>query len=200
MPGSEPRYACIAHVIAWHLAADPRAAAGLRRSVEARDASAAAIFLLAPFRDADTQRVLSAAGNSSDKVKLVSWLPPVAAALPATMVSCSQSAGAACEKLARELASDELDTRVFVLEVLDEMDLKVLRGVLPYLRDEREIADGVPSHATPRRRVCDRALDALRARLKLSLGFAERPNARYTASELAEALKAASQAVGATNE
>jgi hypothetical protein len=75
----------------------------------------------------------------------------------------------------------------FLLAVIDDINApRILHALKRGLTDERETSAGVPSHAGPRRRVCDETANALAMRLRLKTSFPLNTTQRYTAEQLAE--------------
>jgi hypothetical protein len=59
----------------------------------------------------------------------------------------------------------------------------------------RPAGGGVPAEVEPARRVADRAIDALAARLRLKLSFAPDGISRYSDTEIAEVRQAIARAI-----
>jgi HEAT repeat protein len=75
----------------------------------------------------------------------------------------------------------------FLLAAIRDINApRMLHALKRGLADERETSAGVPSHAGPRRRVCDETANALVERLSLKTSFALTTTQRYTAEQLAE--------------
>lgn len=172
--------------------AQAEAASRLRAMVGQRDASAVALLLLGDRNDDESVSALRQAAAAGLSVKFEPWLAPVPAALPAAVALARIGTDDDRSALAASAAEQPLATRIFLLHVIGDVQAPpVLRAMLAYLRDEREIADGVPVGATPRRRLCDLAVDAFVRRLKLKPAFALRPAGRYSATEIAAGESAA---------
>jgi hypothetical protein len=166
------------------LTMDPGSAPALRQAV-ASGSGAAAILLLGNFRDADSIRALHSV-PSSKPVKLHLWSAPVPAPLVATVALARVGEPGPLEMAVQRRSLAELE---FLLDALGEIEQGAALTTLATntLSDEREVTGGVPSGARPRRRVCDRAVDAFTARLKPSLDFPLTPTRRYPPEQLAQA-------------
>ena len=70
-----------------------------------------------------------------------------------------------------------------------------LAPLLKLLDDQRTVASGTPSGATPQRRICDLAVDSLVSRFSLQLSFPLRPADRYTGAEIEQVRELATSAV-----
>jgi hypothetical protein len=75
----------------------------------------------------------------------------------------------------------------FLLAAIRDINApRMLHALKRGLADERETSAGLPSHAGPRRRVCDETVNALVERLNLKTSFALTTMQRYGAEQLAE--------------
>ncbi len=168
-----------------------QAAASLRKSVELGNSSAGAILLLGHFPCAATKAVLEQAMLRPTKpglVKLQSWGPAAPVALAAQIALTRLGSPVSRDQLLGAVSTGSAEEEHFLLSVLPEIDDPGVLGALSgKLDDEREISGGVPSGATPRPRVCDLAVEAFGAKLKLKYSFRVSPGRRYTASEREEA-------------
>jgi len=165
------------------LARAPSAASQLRKAVEL-GSGAAPILLLGHYQDEASRRTLLNA-QTSKPVKLRLDSHPVPASL---VVAVALARSGDTQPLMKAIESSSLEERRFLLDVLGEIDLGLsLRALaLKALTDEREVPGGVPSGATPSRRLCDVAVDAFTHRLTLELSFRLTPSRRYTPAQLAE--------------
>jgi hypothetical protein len=163
---------------------DPAAASALAKAVE-RGSGAAAILLLGYSRDAESRRMLRAV-PSTKPVKLRLSSVPVPALLVAAVAMAHAGEPGPLESAVR---TQVLAERQFLLDVLGDLEPGPAMRTLAEsaLGDEREVMGGVPSGAHPRRRLCDAAVDAFAARLKLRLSFPLTPARRYASEQLAEA-------------
>ena len=156
----------------------------------------AAALLLGAFSE-QSRGPLGQAVGSTRLVKLADGSRPVTAGLAAQVALSSigdSSAGTALEKT---IAGDDIDELIFLLDVLPLIDKPTLIHSLAAqtLDDERHVAGGVPAGAEPARRVADRAVDALVARLNLKVSFDPNEAGRYTAAQIAEVRKAVSASI-----
>ena len=112
---------------------------------------------------------------------------PVETAAAVALSAAGDPEGRGAGELHRLASTDEPTIRLFLLEVIGDIDdpstLQQMRG---YLSDERRAPGGVPQGATPSRRIADLVADALIDRLNLEVRFARRPAGRYEAEQLAE--------------
>lgn len=167
------------------IGADSAAAARLRAMVDLRDASAAALLLLGDRPDEASRAALRAAAGSGLMVKLDPWLAPVPAALAAAVALARIGTDEDRAALAVAATQPALGERIFLLHVIGDVHApSALRAMFGYLHDTREIGQGLPAGASPRRRLCDLALDALVRRLHLQPPFTLRLAGRYTATEI----------------
>jgi len=90
-------------------------------------------------------------------------------------------------ELLKLIDSGDRSHLMFLLDVLGEVDSpRVLHALKRCLDDETETSAGVPSGATPRRRLCDLAVDAFVDRLRLTVGFERKEHGRYGKDEIGE--------------
>jgi hypothetical protein len=117
--------------------------------------------------------------HGSERVKLHAWTRPVPLRVAAA-VALSRAGDAAARREILEHAPQYEDaTRVFLLDVLGDIDSpEVWHALSAYLADTTEIREGVPSGAE-RRRVCDHAVDAFVDLLGLPITFDRNPGGRY---------------------
>lgn len=167
----------------------------LRRSVDMGNAAAAALLLLGRFDNDATRSYLEDRLTGKDRtVKLNSWNPPVPQRLAAAISGVSVTvpdAGAVVERGLEPINEAEF----IALALGDIRPTAKLAPLLKLLDDQRTVASGTPSGATPQRRICDLALDSLVRRLSLQLPFQLRPADRYTDAEIARVHELAATAV-----
>ncbi|MBI4905473.1 MAG: hypothetical protein HY820_17705 [Acidobacteria bacterium] len=157
--------------------------ASLRKSVELGNANAGALLLLGRYRDAETREFLEQrVAATAPKLKLDPWQKPVPVGLAAAVAAVSAGSPNARERLKEALKP--VEEAEFLTSVLPSIqDNKSLDMLLALLVDERTVSTGVPSGATPRRRIADLAADGLASRFSLT-EFKVRPGDRYTRGEL----------------
>ncbi len=168
---------------------DARNAEALRESVKSGDHSAAAILLLGYAPGPGSVSLLrELRGEAPDlRTKLHPWSELVPVSLVATVALSRLGDGGARKALLEGLAGASAETHAFLLSVLRDVDdPSVLHALSEALADEREVGEGVPSGAEPRRRVCDLAVDAFVDRLGLQVGFPRNPAGRYGSREIEE--------------
>ena len=175
------------------------AGALFRESIELGNPAAAAILLLGYFPDDKTTTALNGITEKSVPVKLESWMIPVPATLAAAVSLTRLQQSESKVRVLKSIARDSLDEQVFLLNVLSDIDEKdILRSLAGFLSDQREIRYGVPSGATPRRRLCDMALDKFVKRLDLKIDFPLAPSGRYSDAQLKKVKTAIFEAIGST--
>jgi hypothetical protein len=128
-------------------------------------------------------------------VKLESWNKPVPAALAAAVALSRLGDPEGNRQLQHYAAQKDLPIREFLLDVAAELPDEKLPLLRPYLDDKREITSGVPSGATPRRRLCDAAAVSFAKRLPLKLEFPITESRQFTATELSTIRTAADTAL-----
>lgn len=168
------------------------AEARLRALVEEETSAAGAYLLLGRSREPASRDALArAAARKEPLVKLSPGALPVPAALAARVALSRLGDREARAALLRwsdagVAPGPPPPERLFVLAALGEVDdPALLHAVASALDDERPVAGGVPSGAAPSRRVCDVAVEAFVARLRLAPGFALSEARRYDAAERA---------------
>lgn len=170
----------------WDLAV--RFAGALREAVRTVP-SAAAMLVLARDPDEESRHLLRQVmySDTGKQTKLALESPAVPLGTAASVALSAAGDPEGRRELHRLAGSEDLATRRFLLEVIDDIDdpaaLQLLRR---YLSDERKAPGGAPHGAVPSRRVADLAADALIDRLDLAVSFAPRPAGRYEADQLAE--------------
>ncbi len=165
----------------------------LRASVEAGNDTAGAVLLLGYAAGPDSLTLLQKLRQSPPerRTKLNAWSEPVSVALVATAAASRQGDTEARQSLLAALDKGSLETTTFLLSVARDIDdPPTLQALARRLNDEREIRGGVPSGATPSRRVCDAVADALVDRLRLPVKFSRNPARRYSAAEIDEVRQA----------
>jgi len=166
----------------------PSLADALTEGLGRSNRAAAAILLAGRFSGDRILDALLARADDDPAVKLHNWSAPVPASLPAAVALLRLGHEPAEQRLLDTVSNGELGQQVFLLQVLDEIqDADLLRALAGLLSDRREIDGGVPSGATPRRRLCDLAVDAFAARFDLDLPFALAPSGRYSDGQIEEA-------------
>jgi hypothetical protein len=159
----------------WDLAV--RFAGALREAVRTVP-SAAAMLLLARVPDEESKHLLRQAmySDTGKQTKLALKSPAVPLGTAASVALSAAGDPEGRRELHRLAGSEDLATRRFLLEVIDDIDdpaaLQLLRR---YLSDERKAPGGAPYGAVPSRRIADLAADALIDRLDLAVSFARRP-------------------------
>lgn len=125
--------------------------------------------------------------GSNYETTLLSGSSPVSARLPAQLALARLGDVEAMRSVA------ELTERAPVAEwqllfsaIRDINAPLMLHALKRALDDQRETAAGIPSHAGPKRRVCDEAVNALTNRLKLKTSFPLTTTQRYSPDQLAE--------------
>jgi len=165
---------------------DADAARALIEGVEKGSRTAASILLLGYVTGSTglLQRLMKDHGE--DAVKLMSWSRTVPLRV-AALVALSRAGDSGARRTLLQQASDYPDNvRVFLLDVLKDIDApEVLHVLSAYLKDETEIREGVPSGAE-RRRVADHAVDALIDTLALPVKFERNPGGRYSVQQIEE--------------
>jgi HEAT repeat protein len=167
----------------------------LRRSVEMGNAAAAALLLLGRFDNEATRSYLESRITGQDRaVKLNSWNPPVPQRLAAAVGGVSVAAPSA-EAVVEQGLGPVNEAEFIALTLGDIHAVARLAPLLKLLDDQRTVASGTPSGATPQRRICDLAVDSLVSRLGLQPSFALRPADRYTGAEIERVRELAAAAV-----
>lgn len=163
-------------------------AEAIRRSVELGNRNAAALLMMGRIPGAESQELLRQVRNTDGAglTKVENWAPAVPVAFVVDVAFSHLGDTDARARLLAWSAQQDLGTLRFVLSELAEIDdPTLLRAIAQSLDDEREVPEGVPSGAAPRR-VCDSAVDAFVQRLSLQPSFALHSARRYEASNIAE--------------
>ena len=157
---------------------------------------AAATLLLGGFTQ-DARGALDAATGSKRLVKLADADLPVEAGLAAQVSLERLGDGSARVDLEDAIQRGEIADLLFLIDVLPLLDNPSLIHALATraLDDMRPAGGGVPAEVEPARRVADRAIDALAARLRLKLSFAPDGISRYSDTEIAEVRQAIARAI-----
>jgi len=169
--------------------ADAAISAAVRASVAEGNHNAAALLLLGYDSSTEAAELLSGLRDSAagSLTKLQPWTQLVPAALVADIALSRQGDGEARNRLLESIETGELATLTFLVSVLREIDAsELLQALARSLDDEREVSGGVPSGATPARRLADDAVDAFVERLGLDVGFSLDSARRYTSAEAGE--------------
>jgi hypothetical protein len=152
----------------------------LRESIKQGNSAAAATLLLAYFPGDETIAVLTGFSDDSAPVKLENWMTPVPATLAASVSLARLQYDSGKDQLLTAISRNSLEEQVFLLSVMSEIeDRDVIQSLATHLSDQREVRYGVPSGATPRRRLCDMAVDSFVNRLDLEIDFRLTSAARY---------------------
>ena len=185
-------YRCDRSTLSQEVTAGP----AIRRSVELGNGAAAATLLLGYFPGDETTVALENVSETSKPVKLESWMTPVPATLAASVSLTRLQQPEGKDRLLETITRGTLGEQVFLLSVLSDIDDEdALRSLGAHLSDQREIPYGVPSGATPRRRLCDMALDVFVTKLDLELDFQLSPSGRYSDAQLEKVKMAVEKAV-----
>jgi hypothetical protein len=172
------------------------AAPALRRALSRGTSVAGAYLLLGRTSGAETISTLAPFIDRTSGVKLQPWLAPVPVPLAASVALLRAGQPDARDRVLSAVSNGPLAESVFVLYVLDDIrDHAALKAVAALLNDQREISGGVPSHASPMRRVADLAVDALTARLGIRLTFPLTSSRRYSDLQFNEARTAVAAAL-----
>jgi len=169
---------------------DAAVAAKLVEHTRKGTTSAGSIVLLGYLPPKIAAAELARLAKSSQAVKLNTWNGVVPVGTAATVARARSGDAQARKELAALVQQTSPAQREFLLDVVRDFADADVALLLPYLDDMREISSGVPSHATPRRRLADAALVALARRTNLKLGFELNDARRYTDQERSAARKA----------
>jgi hypothetical protein len=174
----------VENVVGWEPA--------LHQSVRMGNTAASAILLLRHFaNDGNRQFLLQLLKADAAPVKLAAWSTPVPQVLAAAVAAVSVGLAQAQTRLVQGL--DDVASAEFLASTLpDVTDLVALHSLLPLLDNQQTVRAGVPSGASPQRRVCDLALDAFVDRLSLRPSFSLRAGGRYITAEFDEVKRLAS--------
>jgi hypothetical protein len=157
---------------------------------------AAAMLLLGGFTE-EARGSLDDAAHATRLVKLADADLPVTAGLAAQVSLERLGDTQARAALEETIERGEIADLLFLLDVLPLLDEPGLIHALAArtLADLRPAGGGMPAEIEPSRRVADRAVDALAARLRLKLSFAPDSVTRYSDVEIAEVRRAVSGAI-----
>ncbi len=112
---------------------------------------------------------------------------PVTAYLPALLALARLGDKDSMSEMASRAERADVDEWLFLLAAIRDVNApRILHAIKSALDDTRETAAGIPSHASPKRRICDEALNALVKRLGLKSSFSISTTQRYSPQELAE--------------
>jgi len=173
-------------------AGDSEAAQSLIQLLEHGTESPGAILLASAASDERTLELLRGlrAKNGDAPAKLHNWSPVTPLYWPIDVSLSRLGDSEARNRLLGGIASADTAARLFLLEALPAIDdPSVIQQFRLYLEDETQINEGVPSGAGPRRRVKDKAVDALAKRLNMKPSFELNGAAQYTEQQIAEIRK-----------
>ena len=160
----------------------------LGKSIKMGNTAAAAMLLLANFPDAESKAILVDMTKKDQKVKLLDWMPPVSSSLVASVSLTRMKSEVGKKYLIDSIKSGSINDLLFILNIMPDIDdMDVLQFLTKLLSDKREISQGIPSGATPKRRLCDLAVNAFAKKLNLDYGFKLSQEKRYTVAELRKA-------------
>jgi hypothetical protein len=119
-------------------------------------------------------------------VKLTEGGPAVEASLPAEVALSRLGVSEARQRLQERIAAGTTAELHFLLDAIAMIDApEILHTLASHtLGDKREIGGGLPSGASPMRRLTDLAVDAFITRLKLETGVATAPVKLYSPEEI----------------
>ena len=171
---------------AERILSDPSNAKALETNIANGNRSAIGILLLAHISESGALLRALIREHGDEHLKLKPWSRAVPLRLVADIALSRLGDRDARLRLLQGVADFSNAERVFVLDVLPEIDAPELwHAISSYLSDETEIPEGVPSGA-PRRRVCDYAVDAITKRIALPVSFTSQSSGRYTRKQIEE--------------
>lgn len=152
---------------------------------------AAATLLLAGYLPVESARLVLeqflAQPASQSLVRLEPAAGPIAARIAAQVALARLGDKNAMVAIADLTENASVAQWQFLLAAIRDINApRMLHALKRGLTDERETAAGIPSHAGPRRRVCDEATNALAERLNLKTTFALTTTQRYTPEQRTE--------------
>lgn len=163
----------------------------LIKSVESGNDCVSALLLLSYFPGVETEKVLRTLSNNNDAerlTKLFDWSPAVNVSLPANVALARLDDLKSRNNLLEMIESAKLEELEFLLEVIEEIDSpQILQLLKITLDDTREISSGVPSSATPKRRLCDLAVNSFVHRLTLKVNFNLSDSQKYSNKQISKA-------------
>ena len=114
------------------------------------------------------------------------------AALAADVALSRLGENGARQRLLDRIGAAQAAELEFLLDVLGMIDAPevLLALAAATLGNEREVGGGMPSGASPARRLTDNAVEAFIARLALNTGTETAPSKRYTPEEIERVRKA----------
>jgi HEAT repeat protein len=157
----------------------------------AKGQPAAATLLLAGYLPVESatpalEKFLERPG-SDYQAALSAGASPVTARLPARLALARLGDKAAMHDVAILTERASVDEWQFLFAAIRDINApRMLHAIKRALDDMRETSAGIPSHADPKRRVCDEAASALATRLNLKTSFPLTAVQRYTLEQLAE--------------
>jgi len=163
----------------------------LRKAVRGHSVSATSVLLLRYFPGKETRQVLEQTRDNpqAGKTKLRSWSPVVPARLPALVSLSALGDTDSRNELLKLIDAADPAQLEFLFNAIREVDSpRVLHALKQCLQNQTQISAGVPAGATPRRRICDLAVDAFVKRLNLKVSFELAEHQRYEDDEIKEVI------------
>jgi HEAT repeat protein len=172
------------------VAANAEAAKAVLGSIAAGQPTAATLVLAGYLPGEATQQALREFLDrpaSNYETRLFAGSSPISARLPAQLALARLGGKEAMRSVAELTERAPVAEWQFLLAAIRDINApRLLHAVKRALDDPRETSAGIPSHAGPKRRVCDEAANALVNRLKLKTSFALSTTLRYSPEQLAE--------------
>lgn len=170
---------------------DPASAAkALAAAVAAGNTSSASVLLLLgclPGRDSIAALKKAQQEQADNPTKLHEWTTAVHVPLAADVALSRLGDAEGRRRLLEAAAGDDLETLRFLLAVLRDVDApEALHAVAHALDDKRPTGSNAPAGADSPRRLCDDAVDAFVARLKLKASFPLNDAQAYSDAQIAE--------------
>ncbi len=173
------------------VAANTDAARAILGSINAGNPAGTTLVLAGYIPGAKTEEALRKflkLPESREPIQFLSDSNPVTAQLPALLALARLGDKDSMSEVAKRAEHADGDEWLFLLAAIRDVNApRILHAIKEALDDPRETSVGVPSHAAPKRRVCDEALNALVERLSLKPSFPISTAQRYSPQELAEA-------------
>jgi HEAT repeat protein len=170
--------------------ANGEAAKSILTSINAGRPVAATLVLAGYIQREATQAALRKFIESPESDYLTSLrsdASPVSARLAAHLALARLGDRQAMSMIAHSIENADVDQWLFLLGAVRDINApRILHALKSALDDERETSAGIPSHAAPKRRICDEAVNALVERLELKTSFSLSTTARYTQQQRAE--------------
>lgn len=178
------------------VAARPEFLGALRSSIRMGNPNAAAYLLAGDVPGEAGRAFLEGLLADAGRVKMEPPGPVVPAGLAAAVALLRTGSAKARARVLEGFRNQEIDSPWFLLEWLREIrDPEVLRAAVSAFEDRRVLPPIGSRAAAPVRRVCDLALDAFAARLKLSLPFPLTPGRQYKEEQIGQARNATTAAL-----